>query len=169
MKKTGTVLDMGHDKAMMFNMPVQFEITRAGGRYCVNIMDSKSENLKKQVMVLTATEHSIPEEKNESKKEDEDQFENTDEILIISEKLSPAAKRKMLLKLHKQYGHASADSLQKLLKSSGNNDIECIVILEKIVSECEICQRYSKPKPKPAVGLPLASQYNETMPVDLNQ
>ncbi|XP_048012163.1 uncharacterized protein LOC125245541 isoform X2 [Megalobrama amblycephala] len=57
----------------------------------------------------------------------------------------------------------------RLLASSGNKDAECSVILEKIVSECETCQRYSKTTPKPAVGLPLASQYNETVAVDLHE
>lgn len=79
-----------------------------------------------------------------------------DEILTISEQISSVTKQKILLKLHKQFGHASADRLQWLLKTSGNNDTDCHNILQKIVSECEICQRYSKIAPKPAVGLPLA-------------
>lgn len=83
--------------------------------------------------------------------------------------MSSATKQRILLKLHKQFGHASADRLQRLLKSSGNNDTDCQNILQKIVSECEVCQRYRKTSPKPAVGLPLASQYNETVAVDLHE
>lgn len=71
--------------------------------------------------------------------------------------------------VHKQFGHASADRLQRLLKSSGNKDTACDIILKKVVNECEICQRYSKTTPKPAVGLPLASQYNETVAVHLHE
>ena len=33
----------------------------------------------------------------------------------------------------------------------------------------EICQKYSRTKPKPAVGLPLASEYNETVAMDLHE
>lgn len=91
------------------------------------------------------------------------------EILTISEKLSSAEEHKIPMKLHRQFGHASVDKLQRLLASSGNKDAECSVILEKIVSECETSQRYSKTKPKPAVGLPLASQYYETVAVDLHE
>lgn len=69
----------------------------------------------------------------------------------------------------KQFGHATVDRLQKLLSSSGNNDDESISILQQIVNNCETCQKYSKPKPKPAVGLPLASKYNETVAVDLHE
>ena len=142
MKKAGTVLDMENDRAVMFNKPVKLDFT-SSGHYCVNIMDNKTKG------------------------HEENQCEN--EILIISEEMSSAAKRKILLKLHKQFGHASAERLQRLLKSSGNKDTECDNLLEKIVGECEICQRYSKTTPRPAVGLPLASQYNETVAVDLHE
>lgn len=83
--------------------------------------------------------------------------------------MSPDEKRKVLLKLHKQFSHASADRLQRLIHSSGNNDKECFTILQQIVYDCEICQKYKKTKPKPAVGLPLASEYNETVAVDLHE
>lgn len=102
-----------------------------------------------------------------NKKHEQGQCE--DKILIISENMSSTTKQRTLLKLHKQFGHASGDKLQRLLKSSGNNDAECIAILQKIISECEICQRYSKPTPKPAAGLPLESEYNETLAVELHE
>lgn len=76
--------------------------------------------------------------------------------------MSPDEKRKVLLKLHKQLDHASADRLQRLIHSSGNKDRECFTILQQIVYDCEIYRKYKKTKPKPAVGLPLASEYNET-------
>ena len=43
--------------------------------------------------------------------------------------------QRIMLKLHKQFGHAYAARLQ-WLKSSGNNDTDCHNILQKIVSEC---------------------------------
>lgn len=89
--------------------------------------------------------------------------------MTVSEKMNTAEKHKILVKLHKQFGHASADRLQRLLISAGTKDPECNNMLTKLVSECQTCQRYSKTKPKPAVGLPLASQYNETVAVDLHE
>uniref|UniRef100_A0AAV2MIZ9 Integrase catalytic domain-containing protein n=1 Tax=Knipowitschia caucasica TaxID=637954 RepID=A0AAV2MIZ9_KNICA len=83
--------------------------------------------------------------------------------------MSTKEKRKVLLKLHKQFGHASAERLQKLIQSSGNTDQDCPIILQETIRDCEICQRYSRSKPKPAVGLPLASQYNETVAMDLHE
>ena len=55
------------------------------------------------------------------------------------------------------------------MESAGNRDDECIGILKNIVSNCETCIRYSRPKPKPAVGLSMASTYNETVAVDLHE
>ncbi len=156
LKRAGTVLDMKNDRAVMFNQPVELEFT-SSGHYCVNIMDNESspKDMKCSEQILATHE----EERNDDE----------NEILIISDKMSPAEKRNILMKLHKQFGHASADKLQRLLNSSGNKDTECSIILQKIVSECEVCQKHSKAKPKPAVGLPLASQYNETVAVDLHE
>lgn len=164
MKRAGTVLDMENDRAVMFNKPIKLDFT-SSGHYCVNITDNNKDNIQKNDQVLATTENAIPKEKQE--KHEQGQCE--DEILIISENMSSTSKQRTLLKLHKEFGHASSDKLQRLLKSSGNNDAECIAILQKIISECEICQRYSKPTPKPAVGLPLASEYNETVAVDLHE
>uniref|UniRef100_A0AAV2KYC4 Integrase catalytic domain-containing protein n=1 Tax=Knipowitschia caucasica TaxID=637954 RepID=A0AAV2KYC4_KNICA len=88
---------------------------------------------------------------------------------FVTGEMSTKEKRKVLLKLHKQFGHASAERLQKLIQSSGNTDQDCPIILQEIIRDCEICQRYSRSKPKPAVGLPLASQYNETVALDLHE
>ena len=40
MKRAGTVLDMEHDRAVMFNKPVKLDFT-SSGHYCVNIIDNK--------------------------------------------------------------------------------------------------------------------------------
>lgn len=139
LKKAGTVLDMENDRVVMFKQPVPLELT-SSGHYCVDIRDTNAEvNC------------------------------NEGEILVVTADMSTKEKHKILLKLHKQFGHASADRLQRLIQSSGNNDKDCPVILQEIIRDCEICQRYSRTKPKPAVGLPLASEYNETVAMDLHE
>ena len=141
LKKAGTVLDMENDRAVMFKQQIPLEFT-SSGHYCVDIRDNDN------------TTHRVTGE---------------DEVLTVTENMSPTEKRKVLLKLHKQFGHASADRLQRLIQSSGNKDKSCLSILQQIVHDCDICQRYSRTKPKPAVGLPLASEYNETVAVDLHE
>ncbi len=46
---------------------------------------------------------------------------------------------------------------------------DCFTVLQQIVYDCEIFQKYKRTKPKPAVGLPMASEYNETVAVDLHE
>ena len=53
--------------------------------------------------------------------------------------------------------------------NAGNADDENTIILEAIVSKCEVCLKHSKPKPMAGVGLPMASRYNETVAVDLHE
>lgn len=76
---------------------------------------------------------------------------------------------KKMLKLHKQFRHASVDRLHKLLACSGHNDEECTAILKDIIKNYEIWMRYSKPKQKPAIGLPMAATYNDTVAMELHE
>lgn len=147
LKRAGTVLDMESDSATMFNQPVKLDFT-SSGHYCVNIVDSEDRSPAQSDQILATTE---------------------EEILTITDKMSMSEKVKVLEKLHKQFGHASADKLQRLLNNSGNKDTECTSLLQNIINQCEVCQKYCKTKPKPAVGLPLASTYNETVAVDLHE
>lgn len=147
LKRAGTILDMENDSAVMFNQPVKLDFT-SSGHYCVDIVGSEDACPTYCDQILANTE---------------------EEVLTITDKMSTSEKTKVLEKLHKQFGHASADKLQRLLSSSGSKDTECTSLLQKIINKCEVCQKYCKTKPKPAVGLPLASTYNETVAVDLHE
>jgi len=127
---------------IMFKQLVKLELT-SSGHYCVNL-------------------------RNESTPDGSD-IQNEDDILIATESMTKQEKLKILLKLYKQFGHASVDRLKKLLTCSGNTDEECTTILKDIVKNCETCIRYSKLRQKPAVGLPMASAYNETVAMDLHE
>ncbi|XP_024125019.2 uncharacterized protein LOC112144625 [Oryzias melastigma] len=141
LKRAGTVLDMENDRVVMFKEQIPLELT-SSGHYCVDIRDETAE--------VTYSEAES-------------------EVLVVTAEMSPKEKQKILLKLHKQFGHASADRLQRLIQSSGNNDKDCLSILQQIIHECEICQKHQRSKPKPAVGLPMASEYNETVAMDLHE
>ena len=62
------------------------------------------------------------------------------------------------IKIHQQFGNATADKLQKLLVDSGVRDSELSEMLRQVVNNCESCALYKKTPPKPAVGLPLATE-----------
>jgi len=78
-------------------------------------------------------------------------------------------KKNTLTKLHKQFGHCSANRLKQLLKTAGNNDVSSFSMLEEIIENCDVCKKYKKPVPRPVVGFPLANDFNQTVAVDLHQ
>ena len=94
---------------------------------------------------------------------------NPCEVLVFNENISPDERKRILEKLHKQFGHASKEKLIKLLQSSGVTDSNVVCQLDEIISKCDICLKYKRPSPKPAVGLPLATEFNGMVAVDLHQ
>jgi hypothetical protein len=74
----------------------------SSGHYCVNLLDASQ--------IDRQSKHTA------------------DEILSVDSNMRK--KKKVLNKLHKQFGHASADWLSKLLKSSGTTNLETIKLLE---------------------------------------
>lgn len=98
----------------MFKQQIPLEFT-SSGHYCVDIRDTRRQ------VKDAATADNV--------------------VLLVTENMSPIEKRKVLFMLHKQFGHASADRLQRLIESSGNKDKDCLTILQQIVQDCGICQR----------------------------
>ena len=74
---------------------------------------------------------------------------------------------KTAVKLHRQFGHPTADKLVDLIEKSGCRDDNVRKAIEKVSSECETCLKFSKAAPRPVVSLPMASKFNETVSMDL--
>jgi len=93
----------------------------------------------------------------------------TAKVLILNEIKSEDELRKVLTKLHKQFGHASAYKLSKLLENAGVRNGNISKLLLDVTENCDICLKYKRLPPKPVVGFPLASDFNETVAVDLHE
>ena len=76
---------------------------------------------------------------------------------------------KILLKLHRQFGHPPMKRLIALLKDAGMWRDEYEENLSLINERCEICKRYSRTPSRPVVALPMASKFNEKVSMDLKQ
>ena len=48
-----------------------------------------------------------------------------------------------------------------------NNRVK--TMLERLSQKCETCARFTRTKPKPVVGLPLAKSFNEVVAMDLHE
>ena len=93
-------------------------------------------------------------------------------VVLHLEKLAKstsAEKMSKAKKLHRQFAHASKERLIRLMKTGGCNDKEFIKAIVKCCDTCEFCQRYRKPKPRPIVGLPKATRFNEFVELDLKE
>ena len=140
LKRAGAELDIPNDEAILFGEKLKLELT-SSGHYCVSIMGNQNKDEVEDVMYSKTT------------------FQG----------MNDAEKRKKLLKLHYHFGHASAMKLIQLLKSADIKDEQLFIILQEVVDGCDTCQKFKRSPPRPVVGLPRASDFNETVAVDLHQ
>ena len=92
-------------------------------------------------------------------------------ILFLNniDKKGKVEKLKIATKLHKQFSHPSAKKLRDLVESAGLKDAEFIDILMKLPLTCQTCIRYKKPAPRPVVGFPLGTHFNQTVAMDIKE
>ena len=99
---------------------------------------------------------------------DESFVGNIKEVLF-TEGLDNLEKKKMVLKLHQQFGHPSVKRLRNLLADAGVKDKICFDIVENITDGCNICRKYKRTPSRPVVSLPLARDFNEVVAMDLKE
>ena len=76
------------------------------------------------------------------------------------------------LKLHHLFPHPSIDKLLKLIAIAGKETSENGNLKRSIknaTKSCEVCKKYKKPPPRPHVSLPMWSQFQGWIAVDLKQ
>ena len=138
LKKADTYLNIKDDKVRMFDEDINVCMS-TNGHYAVNILPDKVCN-------FNSINHCLI-------------FENDDDI---------NKKRSKLLKLHKQFGHASSNNLKSLLKNAGLLTTEISKLVDEINLKCVICKTHKKPSPRPVVSLPRATNFNQTVAMDLH-
>ena len=70
-------------------------------------------------------------------------------------------------KLHLQFCHPTADRLIGLLKNAGTHEQKIHDAIRDVTLQCDVCIRNKRPPLRPAVGFPLATQFNEVVALDL--
>ena len=140
MKKSSTILDFNQDTANMFGQR-QPLVKTTSGHYAIPIIKERSIA--------------------------EGSKENVQQCLAMIASTIPS--KDEILKLHCQFGHCDKSKLTKLVVSSKLwTDTKGVHQLISDVSEhCATCQRYKKRKPRPVVGLPMATDFNQAVAMDL--
>ena len=71
------------------------------------------------------------------------------------------------MKLHKQFAHPSADSLKSLIQHADAFDQEIDQLIDQVTKNCVTCKHYKRTRPRPVVCMPIATQFNEVVAMDL--
>ena len=141
MKKASTNINFMEDKVSMFGEDLDVVVTESG-HYALP--------LNEQSKIMKKLEEGNP------------------KVTLSLVTVDPADKKKVAIKLHSQFSHPSARNLIKLVVGAGwGNDHELINQITKVSEECKICQEYKKPTPRPIAGLPMATEFNEVVAMDL--
>lgn len=143
MKKAGMIIHLSEDTAVVFGQKLNLNTTSAG-HYVIPLLPSAdvvtdiNKIHKNEIFVSTLTQ--------------------ADE----------SSKYKMLEKLHKQFGHRPKESFIKLLKDADSWSKDMTGIIDKIIDGCEGCIKRKRNPDRPAVAMPLASEFNEKLAIDLS-
>ena len=90
---------------------------------------------------------------------------NDNVILHAQEELKN--KNQMATKLHKQFAHPTPERLKSLITTAGKQDKELFKEIDLVSKNCETCARYRKPESRPIVCMPTATEFNDTVAMDL--
>ena len=94
---------------------------------------------------------------------------NNEEVMILEKDLSGNEKKPQVIKMYKQFGQGSIESVKILINNVGFSDKGLNVIIENIVQSCGTCVRFERAPPRPVVGLSKAKDFNETISLDLQE
>eukprot|EP00112_Aurelia_sp_Birch-Aquarium-sp1_P025873 Seg886.5 transcript_id=Seg886.5/GoldUCD/mRNA.D3Y31 product="hypothetical protein" protein_id=Seg886.5/GoldUCD/D3Y31 len=142
MKKANTILDFDQDRVIMFGEE-QTLLKTSSGHYAIPITKSRQIIEKGKI---------------------------DNELCLLAKNITTKDDReKVALKLHKQCCHCSADRLKRLITASEiwKEDVEILNAFDQVTENCQICKIYKQAPPRPVVGLPLASDFNHTVAMDL--
>ena len=90
-----------------------------------------------------------------------------DEVVLMS--TNPKLTRKEIaVKLHRQFAHPTAEKLNSLVNLSDlKNDVELKKEIKDVTENCTSCKRCKRAPTRPVVALPLSSQFNEMVAMDI--
>ena len=72
-------------------------------------------------------------------------------------------------KLHRQFGHPSADRLIRMMRNADIKDLELERKIRNITETCDVCVKHKRPSPRPVVSVPMAEKFNDVVAMDLKK
>ena len=87
--------------------------------------------------------------------------------VLMMENMNVEEKQKKIKKIHHLMCHPSELVLKKFFKESHDNDEETQQIIEDVSRSCHVCIRHKRTPPRPRAGLPVSSDFNDVVALDL--
>jgi len=77
------------------------------------------------------------------------------------------SKKKQILKLHRYFGHCSAESLWRVIKNSSSKDEYTTAEIREVCEACHTCQLNRKKMGRKKTSLPRSTAFNQVVTMDL--
>ena len=148
LKKANAILKLSEQVAIILDIEVKMRETLSG-HFCLKIEGPKVNEPYVKLSELCTNNLNI-------------EAEILNQLCLINELTLQDVE-----KLHHQFGHSS--KVAELIKNSNKMNKEVSDYLDSVESNCKSCKVNKKQKPKPAVGLPRASKFNQIVTMDLKQ
>ena len=89
-------------------------------------------------------------------------------LFLSKNGMKKAQDEEKVIKLHRQFCYCGAEKLKDLINLSkfAKTDKKSMIDAVDDITSCDICIKYKKTRPRPAVWLPMASDFNETVAMD---
>ena len=137
LKRAHCQIDFVQDRVYMFGEEVMVKLSKTG-HYCLPLTSDNREEIVQNV--------------------------------LFSSPINPGSETenlKKVTKLHKQFAHPSSERLKRLIWNSGVRDPGIDKVVDDVTQKCDICKRFRRSPPRPIVTFPLASEFNETVAMDI--
>ena len=171
-KAAGGVINTNDDSITLFGR-VRIKLTKVpAGHYGIPIKDFQFKDGQEEVKFS----HVNKGNKTSLEEEEWDVFQTELELDVWVELPDPEKDdkdevAKKVKKMHEQLGHPSKPTFIKMLKTSSLMGEEqhgfLYDFINKLYESCSTCIQFSKSKPRPKVGPPLATRFNQTVSIDL--
>ena len=95
--------------------------------------------------------------------------ETLDNDVFLMDECDKMEKEKKITKIHKVLAHPLPDILKQFFKNCSDKNKEVLNLVDKVHDKCNVCRRFKKSPARPKVGLPVSSDFNECVALDLKE
>ena len=121
------------------------------------------DGIAQELVTLPSNHYAIPIGRNENDLVTEGSSENAFLNEVYYEIDNP---KKMALKIHRYFAHASPEKLKKFVSQTKHPKKE--ELIKEITNlDCNLCKKHQREAPKPKTCLPMAEKFNQTVALDL--